>query len=91
MRQYSDPKRQSSQDLAQLPHLVLEQIAQRLDQFESKLLRKPANIVMQLDVGGRAGETVTRFDDVRIERSLSEERRAPVDLRRGSLEPLAID
>ena len=74
------------QDFAQLSHLVLEQTAQRLDQLESKLLRKPAHVVMQLDVGGRAGKTVTRFDDVRIERSLGEERRTPVDLRGGSFE-----
>ena len=52
-------------------HLVLEQLAQRLDQAEVHALRQAADIVVRLDGDARPLER-DRFDDVRIERALSE-------------------
>ena len=42
------------QDFTKLPNLVFEEIPKRLNQFKSKILRKPPHIVVQLDVGGGA-------------------------------------
>ena len=61
---------------AKRPHLVLEQLAQGLDELHVHPLRQAADIVMRLDGdGGSAGERHA-LDDVGIERALGEERRA---------------
>src|SRR6185437_5919773 len=58
---------------AELAHLVLEQFAQRLDQFQLHPRRQAADIVMRLDGDARpAGET-HRLNDVGIERALRQE------------------
>ena len=63
--------------LAEPPHLVLEELAERLDELEAELLRQAADVVVRLDDGGRAVDR-DGLDDVRIERPLGEPRR-PVD------------
>ena len=58
---------------AELPHFVFEQIAQRLDQFKAEFLGQSADVVMQLDRGGRAVRCRAAFDHVGIERALGQE------------------
>ena len=65
----------------QLAHFVFEQIAQRLDQLKAQVLRQAADVVVQLDRGGRAVGCGAAFDHVGIERSLGEEM-GPFDPRR---------
>ena len=65
-----DLRRQAEVE-SHLPHLVLEQGAQRLHERELEILRQASNVVMALDVR-RAGST-TGLDDIRIERALDEE------------------
>ena len=57
--------------LADAPHLVLEEQAQRLDEAHLHVLRQPADVVVRLD---RLGDAVgaARLDHVRVERSLDE-------------------
>ena len=55
---------------AHLPDLVLEQVAERLDELELHLLGEPADVVMALDVGRGARAAL---DHVRIEGALDEE------------------
>ena len=57
--------------LADRAHLVLEQVAQRLDELEVHVVGEAADVVVRLDVGvvGAA-----RLDDVGIQRALHEER-----------------
>ena len=58
---------------AERAHLVLEQLAQRLDQLHLHARRQAADIVMALDRDrGAAGEG-DRFDHVGIERALGQE------------------
>src|SRR5690606_9313216 len=58
---------------AERAHLVLEELAQRLDQLHVHALGQTADIVVALDGGrGGAGEG-DAFDDVGIERALGEE------------------
>ena len=57
---------------AELAHLVLEQLAQRLDELELHPLGQPADVVVALDRRRRALEG-DRLDDVRIERALRQE------------------
>ena len=59
-----------------IAHLVLEQLAQRLDQAESHLFRKPADIVMRLDRHRIAAGGRYAFDDIGIEGALRQEGRA---------------
>ena len=67
----------SDQDLGQpelasgRPHLVLEELAQRLDQPESHALREPADVVVRLDRRGGAAHR-DALDHVGIERPLDE-------------------
>ena len=58
---------------AQPADFVLEQVAQRLDQLEAQILGQAADVVMQLDRGGRAVGRGAAFDHVGIERSLGQE------------------
>ena len=67
------------EQLADLAHLVLEQLAQRLDQLEPHVRGQPADVVVRLDRRRRALER-HRLDHVRIERALGE----PRDRRRAS-------
>src|SRR5690606_29980084 len=55
-----------------LAHLVLEEIAQRLDELELHPLRKPADVVVRLDELGLARRRAGRLDHVRIDRALRE-------------------
>ncbi len=55
------------------PDFVFEQVAQRLDQFEGQILGQSADVVVQLDRGGRSIGGGTAFDDVGIKRSLGQE------------------
>ena len=60
---------------AQPANLVLEQVAQRLDQLEAELLGQAADIVVNLDRRRRPVGCAAAFDHVGIERSLSQELR----------------
>ena len=62
-----------AQHFADLAHFVLEQLAQRLDQLEAQFLGQAADVVVQLDVGGRAGIAMAGFDHVGVERALGQE------------------
>ena len=44
-----------AQGHAQFAHFVLEQLAQRLQQFEAELLGQAADVVVALDGGGLLG------------------------------------
>ena len=61
-----------TQLLAQLTHLVLEELTQRLDELELHILLESAHVVMGLDGDGGATEG-DGLDDVGVERSLEEE------------------
>ena len=57
---------------ADAPHLVLKQLAQRLDQLEGQIGRQAANVMMRLD--GRGGASHGhRFDHVGVKGSLHQE------------------
>ena len=58
--------------LADQPHLVLEQGAQRLDQLELEVVGQAADVVVGLDVGGAGA--AAGLDDVGVERALHQER-----------------
>ena len=73
---------------AQPADLVLEQVAQRLDQLEAQVLGQSADVVVQLDRGGRAVGRAAAFDHVGIERALGEE---PGALDLGRLVGKALD
>ena len=65
-----------AQEFAELADLVLEQVAQRLDQLEAQFRRQAADVVVQLDVGRRAAAwRMAGFDHVGIERALGQELR----------------
>jgi hypothetical protein len=48
-----DPLRQAELQ-PELPHLVLEQVAKRLDEFELQVVGQAADVVVELDGGGGA-------------------------------------
>ena len=75
-----------AEHLAELPHLVLEEIAQRLDELEAEILGKAADVVVQLDVRALPGVPVSRLDDVGVERALGEEAHFAADGRGALLE-----
>ena len=58
---------------AHLPHLVLEQLAQRLQQLERQPLGQAADVVVGLDRHRRPALRRERLDDVGIERALHQE------------------
>src|SRR5580692_3594063 len=53
-------------------NLVLKQLAQRLNQRERQILRKPSYIMMRLN-GLRGAPNGYGFDDVRIQSALNQE------------------
>src|SRR5687768_14093039 len=57
---------------------VFEQVSQRLDYLQPHILGQAADVVVRLDVGGSLRSA---FDNVRIQRSLSEELRSRNGLR----------
>ena len=59
--------------LAERPHLVLEEFAQRLDQLHVHALGQAADIVMRLDGGGGGSGEGDAFDHIWIEGTLGEE------------------
>jgi len=62
-----------SQRGADLPHLVLEQLAQRFEQLELHALGQATDIVVRLNQRRRVVADRHALDHVRIERALSEE------------------
>src|SRR5579863_5354522 len=58
---------------AEAPHLVLEQLAQRLHQLQVHFCRQTADVVVRLDDVRLAGAGARGFDHVRINRALREE------------------
>ncbi|OPF33664.1 cytosine deaminase [Pseudomonas aeruginosa P47] len=58
---------------ADLAHFVLEQFAQRLDQFELHVLRQAADVVVRFDHMGLAGLGAGRLDHVGVDGALGEE------------------
>ena len=54
-------------------NLVLEQVAQRLDQLEAEIGRQPSDVVVGLDLLGCLRLGRRALDHVRIERALGEE------------------
>ena len=69
--------------LADRAHLVLEQVAQRLDELEVHVVGEPADVVVRLDRGVVAA---ARLDDVGVERALHEEPRRRRQVARDLLE-----
>ena len=61
---------------ARFARLVLEQILERLHQLHSHVFGQPAHVVMRLDFGGHFTARRLAFDDVRVQRALSEKVRA---------------
>ena len=57
---------------AEAADLVLEQVAQRLDQLQRHVLGQPADVVVALDHGGRAVGAAA-LDEVGVQRALDEE------------------
>ena len=57
---------------AQLAHLVLEQVAQRLQQLQAQLLGQAADVVVALDDDRLLRLGAARFDDVRVDRALGQ-------------------
>ena len=57
--------------LADHPDLVLEQLAQRLDELELEVLGQAAHVVVGLDVGGAGA--AAGLDHVRVEGALDQE------------------
>src|SRR6185295_14806911 len=53
--------------------LVLEQVAQRLDELEPHVRRQPADVVMGLDLLGRLRLRGRALDHVRVQRALGQE------------------
>ena len=68
-----------------LADLVLEQVAQRLDELEAQVGRQPADVVVGLDLLGGLRLRRRRLDDVGVERALGQEV-DPAELRRLLLE-----
>ena len=62
-----------AEERAQLADLVLEELAQRLDQLEAHVRGQAAHVVVGLDRGRRTLER-HRLDDVRVERPLGQPR-----------------
>ena len=58
---------------AHLPHFVLEELAQRLQQLERQPLGQAAHVVVGLDRDRRPALRRERLDDVGIERALHQE------------------
>ena len=58
---------------ADLADLVLEQVAQRLDELEPQVRRQAADVVVGLDLLGGLRLGRGRLDDVRVERPLGQE------------------
>ena len=56
--------RREAEHFPERPHLVLEKVSQRFDEFKAKFLRKAADIVMQLDVCSRSGVSVAGLNDI---------------------------
>ena len=61
--------RQAERD-AELAHLVLEQLAQRLEQLQAERLRQAADVVVALDRDRLLGLGAARLDHVGVDRSL---------------------
>ena len=59
--------------LADAPHLVLEQQAQRLDELHAHVGGQPADVVVRLDLRRDAVLAAARLDHVGVERPLHEE------------------
>ena len=55
------------------PDLVLEQVAQRLDELEAQVGRQATDVVVGLDLLGGLRLGGRRLDDVRVERALGQE------------------
>src|SRR6478672_11342317 len=68
-----DEDRRQPKLAAERPHLVLEQLAQRLDQLEPHTLRQAAHIMVRLDGRRRSAREGHALDHVGIERALREE------------------
>ena len=67
---------------AKRAHLVLEQLAQRLDELELHALRQAADIVVRLDRDRRPAARRHALDHVRVQRALRQEIRAANLVRR---------
>ena len=60
---------------AERPHLVLEELAQGLDQLQLEVVGQAADVVVALDGGRGAAVGGHRLDHVGVERALAEEAR----------------
>src|SRR5690606_11787685 len=58
---------------ADLAYFVLEQLAQRLDQFKGHVIGQAANVVVRLDHVGLAGLGASGFDHVGVDGALGQE------------------
>jgi hypothetical protein len=69
----ADHLRGQSQLAAEDTNLVLEQLAQRLDQLELHPIRQPADIMVRLDRDAGSADERHGLDHIGIERALGEE------------------
>ena len=69
-----------------LAHLVLEQLAQRLDQFPRQIGPQTTDIVMRLDDRRGTALRRSRLDHIGIQRSLHQESNAPFHVAGGVFE-----
>ena len=72
-RMAADERLGQAELAAERPHLVLEQLAQRLDQLHVHALGQAADIVVRLDGDRRAAGERHALDHVGIERALRQE------------------
>jgi hypothetical protein len=63
---------------AEFAHLVLEELAQGLEEFELHALRQAADVVMRLDLRGGLAFGAARLDHIGIDGALHEKARAGV-------------
>jgi hypothetical protein len=68
---------------AEFAHLVLEQVAQRLQQLQAQRLGQAADVVVALDRGGLLGLGAAALDHVGVDRAL----RQPLGVRRSFFAP----
>ncbi len=63
----------NAQHFAEFANLVLEQVAERLDERELHVFGEPADVVVEFDVRALTRVAVARLDDIGVQRALRKE------------------
>ena len=61
-----------AEHLAERPYFVLEEVTQRLNEFKAEFIWQTTDVVVQFDVGGGPGMSVSGLDDIGVQRPLSQ-------------------